>query len=881
MTEKNFLTKTLTDTVLSRRSFLKWGAALGGTAALAGGLNSGLKVVDKAAAASEGKWVPAPCWHNCGGTRCLLKAYVVDGVPVRIKSDDDVEFKADYDNPHRRACPRGRAQIQHVMAGERLKYPMKRKNWEPGGGKKELRGKDEWVRISWEEALDIAASETKRITEKYGKKSIFAGSWGGGSWSLGMDNDGEILWDPTIRVFNALESLVGHFGTISFATWPWDEIFMQGGLGASGRMELRDAKLIVLVGCNWTSNRASLASYWLKQAKDNGAKVIIIDPWLNQTAEGLADQWIGVYPGTDTALFLGVAYHMITNNLQDQEFLDKYCSGFDAEHMPEGAPKEDNFKDYVLGTHDGEPKTPEWASSKCGVHPSVIRDLAVQISSVKPVTFHAGLSTGKFPAGDQWAQTYYTVAWMTGNVGFSGAQVSAFGHPFDGGPSLVTSGRYGDPKFVNPLMPKAVFTAIIIPTDKDWECMEYSEVWKSIVEGEYGRDIWPGGKRKINIQMIYHGHGHFLNSMPDVNKGIEAHRKVEFVMANCLHFNTNAKYADLVFPISTLWERQGQVWGGSTQHVFWWQNVMEPLFESKPDLEVARGMAERLGLDADAIYGNSYPQKEFNTLVGSQVMKTDGSGYEPLVTITEADIKAMGVEGTPQQGRITVDEFRQAGIYRVPRKKGDKLGSIKDKAFRDDPVANPLPTASGKLEIYCPTLSGFVNSFGFSTISPIGKWQEAEPDHGNHARTKEYPLLLFTPHSLRRAHTQLDCSPSLREAFPQECFMSEIDAEARGIKTGDVVLMTSPYGKVLRPAKILPGMMPGVAALQDGAWTMIDEATGIDLAGDPSVLQGMRASSAGGQCYSGTLLQIEKYEGPLELLPDAQWAPRTIKFAEG
>ena len=112
MTEKNFLTKTLTDTVLSRRSFLKWSAALGGSAALAGGLNFGLKMVQKAAAASEGKWVSAPCWHNCGGTRCLLKAYVVDGVPVRIKSDDDVEFTSDYDNPQRRACPRGRAQIE-------------------------------------------------------------------------------------------------------------------------------------------------------------------------------------------------------------------------------------------------------------------------------------------------------------------------------------------------------------------------------------------------------------------------------------------------------------------------------------------------------------------------------------------------------------------------------------------------------------------------------------------------------------------------------------------------------------------------------------------------------------------------------------------------
>jgi len=99
MTEKNFLTKTLTDTVLSRRSFLKWSAALGGTAALAGGMGYGLKAVEAAAenAATEGKWLTAPCWHNCSlsSSRCLLKAYVVDGVPVRIKSDDNVESPYD------------------------------------------------------------------------------------------------------------------------------------------------------------------------------------------------------------------------------------------------------------------------------------------------------------------------------------------------------------------------------------------------------------------------------------------------------------------------------------------------------------------------------------------------------------------------------------------------------------------------------------------------------------------------------------------------------------------------------------------------------------------------------------------------------------------
>ncbi|MBI4787477.1 MAG: molybdopterin-dependent oxidoreductase, partial [Chloroflexi bacterium] len=169
MSEQNFLTRVLTDTVLSRRSFLKWSAVLGGTAALApNGLKIGLQPTTAAAApaaVSTGKWVAAACWLNCGG-RNLNKAYVVDGVVVRQKTDDTHPDSPDF--PQQRGCARGRSQRMRAFGADRLKYPMKRKNWAPGGGNKELRGKDEWVRISWDAALDILASEIKRIKEKYG-----------------------------------------------------------------------------------------------------------------------------------------------------------------------------------------------------------------------------------------------------------------------------------------------------------------------------------------------------------------------------------------------------------------------------------------------------------------------------------------------------------------------------------------------------------------------------------------------------------------------------------------------------------------------------------------------------------------------------------------
>ena len=162
MSEKNFIKKALTETVMTRRSFLKWSAALGGTAALAGGLNFGLKTVEKAAAATPEEVMTVGCYHNCGG-RCILGAVVKDGTVTRLVPDPTTEEDPIH-NPRAIPCLRGRSQIHRVYAAERLKYPLKRT------GK---RGEGKFERISWTEALDTIASELKRIKDKYGNESLY------------------------------------------------------------------------------------------------------------------------------------------------------------------------------------------------------------------------------------------------------------------------------------------------------------------------------------------------------------------------------------------------------------------------------------------------------------------------------------------------------------------------------------------------------------------------------------------------------------------------------------------------------------------------------------------------------------------------------------
>lgn len=864
MTEKDFLTKTLTDTLLTRRSFLKWSAALGGTAVLAGGVKTGLKAAEAAAETSAGEWISAACWHNCGG-RCLIKAHVVDGVVTRVKTDDTHEDSPDH--PQQRGCVRGRSQRKVVLGADRLKYPMKRKSWAPGGGDKEKRGRDEWVQITWDEAFDIYASEIKRVKETYGNESIFAVHSG----DMG-------------RVLGLYGGYVNRWGSVSWGTWREDYPLLTGipGTGdtaGNDRMRMRKAKLILLWGVNSAVSSNGNPTYYYMQAKKAGTKFISIDPIYNDTAVALADEWIPIRPGTDTTMLLAMAYHMIENNLHNQEFLDTYTIGFDAEHMPEGADPKNNFKDYVMGKLDGQPKTPEWASEICGVRPEKIRWLAQEIATTHPAMIQTAGAPARINNGEHLPQVMLTVGWMTGNTGFVGSGVGPNMHnrAANAGAALISAGSSGVDSIPNPLNEAGTRKSSV-------NILNNCEMWEAIVSGKYHagyNDI-----RDIDVRMIISADfGDALNQRTNVNKGIKAFRKVEFVAVQSLFLNTSAKYADLVLPVTSQWEQKGNFQTGDREILIYNTQVIPPLFEAKDDSEIALEVGKRLGLDPLAIQPISKAQQIFNQLAGAKVKKADGSDFEALLTITKEDIQEIGAEGEPQQGRIPYQEFKKAGIYRVQRSANDKLGHTELSGFIKDPVANPVKTATGKLEIYCQALSDWIKASGFNLKDPLPKYdpsiegyEETFSNWENKVKG-DYPLQLYTIHYQRRSHSSFDSVPWLREAFPQETFMNPIDAAKRGIKNGDVVLITSKHGKALRPVLVTNRIMPGVVTLGEGAWAQMDEASGIDLAGATNTLNGDYATGQGHSGHNTCVVQVTKYEGSIDLQPDSMW-PQRIVFKE-
>ena len=816
--------------------------------------------VPAAAASTPGRWVPAVCWHDCGG-RCVLKALVVDGRVVRLKTDDTHPDSPDH--PQQRACVRGRAQRSQVFGPDRLRYPVRRRHWAPGGGDRSLRGRDDWVRMSWDEALDLVAGEIRRVLDACGNTALFC-------------QGGEVK-----RVLNLLGGCVDSWGTGSHGAWMAAGRLTglyppaaDGGFDASSavgdRMDLRESELIVMWGVNPAWSSPGCPTWHFLQARKAGARFIFVDPFYSASAALLADDWIPVRPGTDHALALGLAHTLLSeddpgrNPLIDWDFLHRCTVGFDAGHPAPGADPRLNFQDYVLGRLDGLPKSPEWAQEICGVPAERCRRLARELARARKAALLTSWAPARVNNADAWPQAFLALGCMTGHLGQPGNMTGTSVHyaSGNGGPPLVLAGPGGLEPVPNPVGGAADYT-FGRPASGLSVCA--NELWDAILEGRCrtGKD----DLRPLDLRLLYHGGDtNLLGARQDLRKGIAAFRRMEFVATHAHFLTTTARYSDVVLPVTTPWERYGWLknYHANREVLVFGSQVAEPLGESRDDMWIARELGARLGVDPALVDPVSLPQQVFNAARGARVIRPDGSGYEPLLTITAEDIAAMGVQGEPQEGRIRFQDFRRDGVYQVPRAPGDNLGHVPLKAFRDDPRAHPLATPSGRLELHCQALADLVRACGWDDPPPIPVYRparegfEATFEDWEGRRKGPYPLQFYAVHYPRRANSTYDNLPWLREAWPQEFFLNPLDAQPRGIRTGDTVLVQSAHGAVLRRACVTPRIMPGVTAMGTGAWADLDSREQVDRAGCANVLTGLAPNGQGLVGYNSCVVQVSR-----------------------
>jgi len=275
----------------------------------------------------------------------------------------------------------------------------------------------------------------------YGNSSIFSLADCGWS-STGTLTTG--VFDDFLNLYGGYTPLVG-----DYSEWGLDigETYIFGTncseSAAAGVTTwaaiLANTKYFLMFGSNFatTTHPASfgdvIPSYFM-QAKQKGIKFIIVDPLYTEAAVALGAQWIPILPGTDIAMMAAMAYVMITNKTYDTNFINNYTVGFS------------QFSDYILGTSDGTPKTPEWASSICGVDAQTITNLANLVSSQasQPVLMYSGCGPQRNANGDTFQRMLATVTSMSGNMGIAGGGYGST--PWGAGlgvPAGVTDATYG------------------------------------------------------------------------------------------------------------------------------------------------------------------------------------------------------------------------------------------------------------------------------------------------------------------------------------------------------------------------------------------------------------------------------------------------------
>ena len=269
--------------------------------------------------------------------------------------------------------PIGLAYKKRVYSKNRVRYPLKRIDWDPKGERNtQNRGTSGYVRISWDEAAELVASELKRVGKTYGPEAVLSQA----------DMHGETMHlSPSHGCANRLLSLLGGY-TIQMRnldswegqTWGAKHVW---GCEPVGEMMpaanlypdiAEHGELLLFWGCDPETTAhpikgmlASRLCYWLTEI---GLKSVYICPDLNYGAAVHADKWIPILPNTDAALHLAIAYVWITEGTYDKEYIAAHSYGFD------------KFEAYVLGKEDGAPKTPAWASEKSGVPEWTIKALA-------------------------------------------------------------------------------------------------------------------------------------------------------------------------------------------------------------------------------------------------------------------------------------------------------------------------------------------------------------------------------------------------------------------------------------------------------------------------------------------------------------------------
>ena len=677
-----------------------------------------------------------------------------------------------------------------VHHSSRILRPSVRRGWLKGGlnrGRRD-RNSDVHIDLPWDEALDIAAEELKRVRQKHGNRAIFGGSYG---WaSAGRFHH---ALSQVHRFLNTIGGYVSSFGSYSTGA---AQAIMPHVLGMQflkllwghqnhwPAISSHTETLVMFGGINCKNSQVSMGGVtqhetmqWLDNFSKLDKTLITISP---QKSDGPdASEWFPIIPGTDTALMLALAYELEVQNLIDINFLNRCTIGYD------------RFRNYLLGRTDGLAKTPEWAAEFCGIKSDRIKTLARRIAKTRTlITVSWSLQRAQYGEQPYWMAT--VLASMLGQIGMPGGGVG-FGYGAIGGGGVPIKRLKGLslPQGSNPV-------ADFIPVARIADML-----------------LTPGAEYNFNgrrltyppIKLIYWCGGNPFHHHQDLNRFKEAWKTPDTIIVHETWWTATAKRADIVFPATTPYERTDIGRASSDPYLFFMEKLISPVGGARNDYDIFSDLSKRLGVE-----------QEF----------TEGRSSEEWLRSLYLDF-----QGTACEQGISIpgfDELRTKNWVKLPVTL-DGEHEIPFSEFRKDPLNNSLDTPSGRIEIFSET----IDSFNYSDCRGHPIWKFPDEWLGSHL-AKKFPLHLVSPQPKDKLHSQLECALSdIPGSRPMLVKLNYFDAKDRNINDGGLVRIFNDRGSCLARASLSSEIRRGVVSLPTGAWHK-PLSDGTDSDGNPNVL---------------------------------------------
>lgn len=679
------------------------------------------------------------------------------------------------------------------------------------------RGAEPFVEVDWDVALGLVADELKRLYRDHGSGSIYAGSYGWASAGrfhhaqsqlkrfLGaaggfVRSEGNYSYNAALVL---MPHIVGNFRQHVKQATRWKAVAEHGRLVVMfGGVALRNTQ-VSGGGISQHKVRNDLIA-----CAKAGVTFVNFSPLRGDACEELGAEWLAPRPGSDTAILLGLAHTLLSEGLHDRAFLARYTVGFD------------EVAAYLKGETDGIVKDAAWAGEQSGLSPERLRALAREMAA-KRTLISTAVSLQRADFGEQVLWATVTLAALLGQIGLPGG---GYGIGYGADSAIGTVDRpMRWPSFPQGENPEADYIPVAAVSDmllKPGETYSY--------DGE--TRTYP------HIRLVWWAGGNPFHHHQDLNRLRDAFQRPETIIVNEINWTATARHADIVLPVASALERTDFGAGTQDRAVIPMRKVIDPVADSREEYDIYVDLERRLemqGRFSDNLSAGQWLDRMWTQL--GETVASCGHALPDFETFLAGDL-------------IEFEDPEPDAVFLS--------------TFRSDPVRHPLPTPSGRIELF----SDEIASFGYDDCPGQATWIAPREWLGSPA-VERHPLHLISGQPGTRLHSQLDngtYSLSRKVAGREPVLIHPRDAAARGIGDGDVVLVHNDRGSCLAGAVVTDAVRERVVFLWTGAWYDPDIGVADHRCnhGNPNILtHDLRTSRLSqGPSAQSALVEVERFD---------------------